>query len=294
MPLALLYHIFMVLTAIVLLIVLLAMPDVAHAWGPATHLELALTALNNASAVSAPVRSLMEHFPYDFLYGNISADIIVGKNLVEELKHCHNWKAGFALLKNAKTGSQRAFAYGYLAHLAADTVAHNHFIPERMLRSFSAKTLRHVYWEMRFDALADKRVWRLPKRIAAQAASDNDALLNATIEYAPFSFRTHKTIFSSIMSINRFKHWHRMLDLLSAASRWSLHKQERELYFNNSLDAVMELLESPLKARCLKKDPIGRQNLAHASTARKRLRTMKKAGLAWEEALEAELAKVAL
>jgi hypothetical protein len=147
---------------------------------------------------------------------------------------------------------------------------------------------------MRFDALADKRVWRLPKRIAATAASDNDALLNATIEDAPLSFRTNKTIFSSIMSIHRMKHWHRMLDLLSAASRWSLHKQERELYFNNSLDAIMELLESPLKARCLRKDPIGRQSLAFASAARKRLRGMKKAGLAWEEALDAELAKVAL
>ncbi|MBI5234827.1 MAG: zinc dependent phospholipase C family protein [Deltaproteobacteria bacterium] len=283
----------MVLTAVVLLVVLLVMPDAADAWGPATHLELALTALNNASVVSAPVRSLIEHFPYDFLYGNISADIYVGKNLVEELKHCHNWKAGFALLKNAKSGSQRAFAYGYLSHLAADTVAHNHFIPERMLRSFSARTLRHVYWEMRADALADKRVWRLPKRIAAQAAEDNDALLNATIEGAPLSFRTNKTIFSSIMSINRMKHWHRMLDLLSVTSRWSLDKQERELHFNDSLDAIMGLLKSPLKAPCLKKDPIGRLNLALASTARKRLRAMKKAGLAWEEALSEELAKVA-
>lgn len=285
----------MALTVVVLLVVLLVMPDLAHAWGPATHLELALTTLNNASAISAPVRSLIEHFPYDFLYGNISADIIVGKNLVEELKHCHNWKTGFAILKNARTDGQRAFAYGYLAHLAADTVAHNHFIPERMLRTFSARTLRHVYWEMRFDALADKRVWRLPKRIAATAASDNDALLNATIEdSSPLSFRTNKTIFSSIMSINRFKHWHRMLGLLSAASRWPLHKQERELYFNKSLDAMTELLESPLKARCLRKDPTGKQSLAFASAARKRLRRMKKAGMDWEEALEIELSKAAL
>ena len=172
------------------------------------------------------------------------------------MKHCHNWKAGFALLKNAKTGSQRAFAYGYLAHLAPTpwlTITSSlkgcfARSPQGLLGTSTGRC-GSTPWPINVSGVCRKGSRQ-------RAASDNDALLNATIEDAPLSFRTNKTIFSSIMSIHRMKHWHRMLDLLSAASRWSLHKQERELYFNNSLDAIMELLESPLKARCLRKTPL--------------------------------------
>ena len=135
----------MFVVAALALFILLVLPDAAFAWGPATHLELGKTMLENTKLLIPPARALLEAYPYDFLYGNISADIVVGKNLVEELKHCHNWKIGFKLLKKAESDSQRAFVYGYLSHLAADTIAHNHFIPEMMIRSFSSRTLRHIY-----------------------------------------------------------------------------------------------------------------------------------------------------
>ncbi|MBI5344478.1 MAG: zinc dependent phospholipase C family protein, partial [Deltaproteobacteria bacterium] len=112
---------------VISIIIVLFMPDAVLAWGPPAHLEIGQEILGNTALITHAVRALIERFPYDFLYGNISADIVVGKNLVEELKHCHNWKMGFKLLKKASTDSQKAFAYGYLSHLAADTVAHNHF-----------------------------------------------------------------------------------------------------------------------------------------------------------------------
>ena len=65
--------------------------------------------LENTRLLIPPARALLEAYPYDFLYGNISADIVVGKNLCEELKHCHNWKIGFKLLKRAETDSQTGF-----------------------------------------------------------------------------------------------------------------------------------------------------------------------------------------
>src|SRR4030065_2545752 len=120
----------MVFIVLLTLTIVRAVPGMADPWGPATHLELGNAILNNTGLLSAPARALIEAFPFDFLYGNISADIVIGKNLVEELKHCHNWKVGFKLLKKAESDSQRAFVYGYLSHLAADTIAHNHFIPE--------------------------------------------------------------------------------------------------------------------------------------------------------------------
>ena len=264
-------------------------PDAACAWGPATHLELGQAILNNTNALAAPVRALIEGFPQDFLYGNISADIIVGKNLVEELKHCHNWKIGFKILKKAGSDSQRAFAYGYLSHLAADTVAHNRFIPEMMIRTFTTRTLRHIYWEMRFDALADKGVWQIPKKIVKSIHQDNDRLLVCTIEDAPLSFSTNKTIFSSMLSLHRFNHWHRMLTLLSTTSKWKLSKEMKDEYFAICIKDMTGLLNHAHHAPCIKKDPTGKQTLAAAMEVRKKLKTAQRQGKDWQGSMEKAL-----
>ncbi|MBI5562563.1 MAG: zinc dependent phospholipase C family protein [Deltaproteobacteria bacterium] len=281
---------FAVIATAFLLVFLL--PEAAHAWGPATHLELAREVMENPSLISGPARALIEAFPYDFLYGSIAADIVVGKNLVEELKHCHNWKIGFRILKKAASPSQRAFAYGYLSHLAADTVAHNHFIPEMMIRTFNTRMQRHVYWELRFDAMADKRVWQLPKKIVKSIHDDNDRLLDSTIEDTPLSFRTNKTIFSSIMSLHRFDQWHGMLNILSAASRWRLDREDKRRYAKRSLDAVTGLLSHGARAACVKKDPTGKAGIASAQHTRARLKRLRGNGDAWEDALEDALAEV--
>lgn len=268
------------------LLIVFLLPVDSFAWGPATHLELGNAVLHNTGLLVPPLRALIEAFPNDFLYGNISADIVVGKNLVEELKHCHNWKIGYKLLRRAETDSQKAFAYGYLSHLAADTIAHNHFIPEMMIKSFSARTLRHIYWEMRFDALADKRVWQLPKKIVRKVHLDNDRLLDSTIEDTPLSFRTNKTIFSSMMSLQRFEQWHRMLNLLSLTSKWSLHKEDKDRYFSVSFDSIIEMLNYSQKASCVKKDPTGKHSLNAAKFIRKKLLKIRRQDRDWEEAME--------
>ncbi len=265
---------------------ILALPHAALAWGPATHLEIASAVLNDTAAFTLPLRALLENFPYDFLYGNISADIVVGKNLVEELKHCHNWKTGFKLLRKAGNGPQKAFAYGYMSHLAADTVAHNRFIPEMMIRSFSTNILRHIYWELRFDAFADKKTWQMPRRILDRIDPENDLLLDSIIEDSPLSFKTNKRIFSGIHSIQSFEHWHTMLLLISATSKWTLEREDREKYFNASLDAVKDFLLFQHDAACIKNDPTGRHSLNAASHIRRKLKSIRRQGRDWEEALD--------
>lgn len=279
----------MILIAIMTIIVVLLLPGEALAWGPATHLEVGKTILENTKLLVPPVRALLLAYPYDFLYGNISADIVIGKNLVEELKHCHNWKVGFRLLRRAETDSQKAFAYGYLSHLSADTIAHNHFIPEMMIKSFSARSLRHIYWEMRFDALAEKGIWQLPRKFIKEVHRDNDRLMGETIEDTPLSFRTNKTIFSSMLMLHRFEQWHKMLGLLSSSSKWALSKEEKERYFAISVDSVIDLLTFSHKAHCIKKDPTGRHSLNAAKFIRKRLKTIQRSGRDWETAMESAL-----
>jgi hypothetical protein len=282
----------MVFAILVSLVFILILPDVSYAWGPGMHLELGREVLANLALLPLAVRGVIRKYPYDFLYGTISADIVVAKNLVKELKHCHHWRFGFRLLKRAGSDSQRAFAYGYLSHLAADTVGHNQFIPEMMIRSFSSRILRHIYWEMRFDALADKRVWSIPKKIVRQVHRDNDRLLKSTLEGTPFSFRTSKTIFSSMMSLQRVDRWHHMLDLLSTKSRWALHREDKKRFFGLAYDCVIDVLTHGEEAACIRIDPTGRGNLRSAKSMRRRLKTIRRTGRDWQDAMEKALADI--
>lgn len=259
--------------------VLLLWPDEVFAWGPATHLQIGWQVLSNPAMLIGPVKPLLEVFPYDYLYGCISADIVVGKRFTRALKHCHNWQVGFKLLSSAGSPSQKAFAYGYLSHLAADTIAHNYYVPEKMVTAYSARFLRHIYWEMRFDALADKVVWDLPQKIMKDVHADNDPLLESVLENTLLSFSTNKTIFNNMMLIHRMEQWHKMIGKLSSYSRWVLHKEDVDIYYQQSMTAVLDLLQRQDMATCIKDDPTGRKNLDLAKSLRKKLKFMKRNGI---------------
>jgi len=256
-------------------------PVSAWAWGPATHLEIAHGILSNPALLTGAVRELILRFPHDFIYGSVSADIVMGKNLVDELRHCHNWKVGLQIFRGADSESQRAFASGYLGHLAADTVAHNHFIPEMMIRSYPTKTLRHLYWELRFDSLAGEEALELHRVIAQGAHGENHRLLDAHIKGTPLSFGTNKAIFSSFMLLNRVKRWQKMLRLIDKSSRWPLPTGAREKFLKSSIAAVADVLNNNERARCMQKDPTGKDSLRAAKVTRKRLKVSSRQGRQW-------------
>ena len=59
--------------------------------------------------------------------------------------------SGLEILDEARDEPVRAFGYGYLAHLAADAVAHNYFVPHQLAVTSSTSALGHSYWESRFE-----------------------------------------------------------------------------------------------------------------------------------------------
>lgn len=282
----------MYLLSACIFLLLIFTPDNAFAWGPATHLELGRDILNHLKSLPPFLQELLSKFPYDYLYGNIGADIVVGKNLTKKLKHCHNWRVGFKILKGAQAEPQKAFAYGYLSHLAADTIAHNYYIPHKFIQSFSSRILRHTYWELRFDALVDKNVWRFPAKMSKEVHRENDNLLKNILEDTPLPFRANKTIFSSILLIHRINQWHSMLDMLSSTSRWALSREEKELYYNRSLSAIKNFLMGGSRARCLRDDPTGKERLESAKRLKRQLKTLKKKGKDWEGAMEKAIISV--
>lgn len=258
--------------------IILFIPEVSYAWGPATHINLASSVLHNLQVLPAALQDLLGSFRYDYIYGCISADIISGKKFVEYVKHCHNWHIGMNVLESARTDSQRAFAYGYLSHLAADVIAHNYFVPNQIIASFTTRTLKHTYWEMRFDAYADKSVWELARKVAKEMHRDNDPLLKETLDNTLFSFRTNKRIFNGMLMLGRLKRWHRAMDLISSRSQWVLTDEDVRNYNRLSLDNIFAFLIDGRKAICYGADPAGRKSLQTAGEIRKELKELKRKG----------------
>ena len=132
--------------AIVLLFLVVGLwPSDAWAWGPYAHLDFGHQVLKNLSLLPAHMRALLQAFPFDYLYGCIYADVIIGKNRATFAKHCHNWKVAFDIFHHAETLRQRAFMLGYLSHLAADIIAHNYFVPFKIVESWPTRFLKHLF-----------------------------------------------------------------------------------------------------------------------------------------------------
>ena len=75
-----------------------------------------------------------------FLYGSVAADISFAKKYVPEGRHSHHWRVGEEILKAAPDEPLKAAAYGYLGHLAADTLAHNTYVPRKLFLTRTGKS----------------------------------------------------------------------------------------------------------------------------------------------------------
>jgi hypothetical protein len=276
----------MLILPIVLLLVI-CIPHEALAWGAGIHLQLGSAVLNNLQAIRPALAAIIGEFPHDFLYGCIAADITIGKKFTHYLLHCHRWRIGLKILENAGLDAQKACAYGYLAHLAADTVAHNYFVPYKVMRSFSTLTLKHAYWEMRFENFVDKEIWDTARKISLENYRQNDALLRQELSDTIFSFGTNKRIFNSILLVSRVEKWQQVLQTLSDSSRYGLEEIDRDEYMSLAQEAVFDFLNGIEDSRFFHADPTGERALATAEAVRKNLRLLYRSGkLTKPQALE--------
>src|SRR5208337_4442014 len=134
----------------------LLIPQPAFAWGPVTHIALGMQVLATVITPDHPLQAALLKAPEVFLYGSLAPDIVQGRRLQSRLRrHSHNWDTGFALLQSASGDQQLAFAMGYLAHLGADVVAHNFFLPACLIGNFGSRFGGHIYTEACFDSIQD-------------------------------------------------------------------------------------------------------------------------------------------
>jgi len=268
----------MLLIALCIIISSVLLPETAHAWGGGIHLQTGLNVLAALDTLPPGIAAILAAYPRDYLYGCVAADIIVGKKHTHYLLNCHRWGIGQKVLQTARTDGEKACAYGYLSHLAADCIAHNYFVPYKIMLSFTSVALKHTYWEMRFETCADKVVWEQAREICRSDQQANDAMLRSVLSNTIFSFGTNKRIFNSILLLSRLEKWQKVLHTLSNNSRYPLAEQDRDDYLGLTGEAVFDFLRHPQEAHCLFMDPTGEKPLAIANVIRKNLRLLYRNG----------------
>jgi hypothetical protein len=198
------------------------LPNTAHAWTPGTHIFLGESVLANLPQLPSAVADLLRAFPYDFLYGNIAADTSVAKKYAPVGRHCHSWHVGQQILELAETEALRAFGLGYLAHLAADTVAHNFFVPRQLVVTSTTIAVGHSYWESRFETHLGDQYARTAMDVIRFEHSGADAHLDRILAPTIFSVRTSRRLFRGMVGLTETQSWQRAFKLLAEASRWDL------------------------------------------------------------------------
>jgi hypothetical protein len=182
---------------VLIILPVLLLPSAAFAWGPLTHIYLGNEIFSLASLLPAGVYAMIRKYRHDFLYGNLMADIIIGKKFLPEDKNPHSWDVGLSLLDAAKTRQQKAFVYGYMSHLAADTVAHGSFTNRK-------RNIAHTMIELRADSMIDKKYWIQAISIDRKVQIRNDHFLEQSLESTFLSFKTNKRIFRGMLLLSCF------------------------------------------------------------------------------------------
>lgn len=232
-------------------------PGDAWAWGPGYHLELALDCLARAATFAPAIAALLKAYPYEFIYGCVSPDIYLSKKRAGLLQHCHNWRMGFLLLQEATTDRQRASVYGYLSHLAADVVAHNYFVPYKIIRASAARLFTHQYWELRYDLTVANATWEYVAQVNRGDFREFDRLMERVLKRTLFSFPLSQRIFKALLVVQKMRHLRRGLRLQARQSRWALSEARIRRYRRVTSTAVFGLLRDPERAPCLGGDPTG-------------------------------------
>jgi hypothetical protein len=254
----------------VALLLLVLLPGQAYAFGPATHVFLGSTLLDMLHVLPLSLGELLRAHPQSFLYGTMAADISFAKKYVPEGRHCHFWHVGEEILAEAQNDRLRAVAYGYLTHLAADTIAHNYFIPRQLLLTSSSKSVGHGYWEHRLDAQLGEPYGSLARQVVLDYDhSEADHLFDSVLSGTIFSFETNRRIFRGMIRMQDNDRWKSVFDRVLQNSRWDLTPLTIEAYTSRAFDFVVDYLLRRGDSLPAKLDPTGEFNLQLAKKVRR-------------------------
>jgi len=227
------------MSVILLILGFILVPSFAFAWGPLTHMYLGNELLSCAPLLPAGILALLKKHKQDFLYGNIMADMILGKKYMPDDKSSHSWDVSLKLLDQAQTWPERAFVYGYLAHLAADTVAHETLTDD-------LGNMGHTWIELKADSMIDKTYWLQTVMISRKVRKRSDLLLENALDSYIFSFKTNKRIYKSMVFLSFLNKKRRR-----GVDRMLIHDLHEE-----SIARMIDLLQNGVDSAVLQKSPL--------------------------------------
>lgn len=227
------------MVVVFLLLGFLLIPTSAFAWGPLTHMYLGNQLLSCAPLLPAGILALIKKHKQDFLYGNVMADTILGKKYLPDDKSSHSWDVGLRIFDQAKTWPERAFAYGFLCHLAADTVAHETLTDDK-------GNMGHTWIELKADSIIDKAYWLQTMTISRAVRRRSDLLLENSLDRYMFSFKTNQRIYKSIVFFSFLNKKRRR-----GVDRLLIHELHEE-----SVSRMLDLLQNGTESEVLFKNPL--------------------------------------
>ncbi len=264
---------------VVVLVGVLGVPEEAFAWGPATHVGIATSVLERLSVLPGAVAAVLARHSIAYLYGNVAADIVFAKRFSSVKQFCHHWSTGFGLLDKADDGKAKAFAYGYISHLAADTIAHGKYVPRQIAVSQCAVGAGHFFWELRADATEADANWRLLEETLGDDHSQHHQMLESHITGTFLSFDLNRLLFEGMSALTVRRNFRRTVDAWNRYSRWYLCPELVEGYRAESLDRVLSVLTDGTRSSLLREDPNGTSALMSVRVRRREFRRLKRRGL---------------
>lgn len=269
------------LLALPVLAWLLFFPHEALAWGPAAHLAFSLDILGGAVGAAPAIIGLLRRHRRDFLYGSLAADTVLGKNLARKTAHCHNLSLTRELLSRAEHLGEpyEAFMLGYLGHLAADVIAHNHFVPSQLVAHYRSRGIGHLYWEARFDQkllAADARSRDALSCIGALRFPQYDRFLAERLEATIFSHSVSTRLFHRSLDVQRRRPWQGAVSRIDQRSKLVLGTAEVARWRTAAVALAALAIDDPWHTDLLGLDPTGRAAIRdavrHRDLLRRRLR----------------------
>ncbi|UCG33170.1 MAG: zinc dependent phospholipase C family protein [Phycisphaerales bacterium] len=270
---------------------LLLSAEPAAAWGPATHVMLARDVLAQLALLPAAVAAVLTRHGLDYVYGSLTADVVLAKRLSRVKQFCHHWATGFAMFDDADDDQRRAFALGYLSHLAADTVAHNKYVPHQLMVSDTTVSFGHVYWELRSEQVVPEEHWAELRRLLHHSFPRHEVTMSARLDQAFLPFAINNRIFYSMNRLFSNLTWRRGARTWLRMSRWPLSQQLLAGYHVECVGRIRSVLSHLHDAPVLREDPNGTSALLRVARTRRHLRRMARAGVLTTPAFAEALAR---
>jgi hypothetical protein len=250
----------------------LVLPDSLHAWTPGTHVVLGERILSSLSLLPAAVADLLRAFPYDFLYGNIAADTTMAKKFAPSDRHCHAWHVGQEVRDLADSDALHAFGLGYLSHLAADVVAHNHYVPRQLVVTSSTRSMGHTYWESRAESVLGDAVPRAARELIRLDHRAADQHLERILSPTIFSVATNRRLFRGMVRVADSRPWQLGMQVATDQSRWELTEELVGAHLDQATANIREVL-SRETANVFQLDPNGEGAILRSKDVRRQALT---------------------